>query len=122
MEGKKAKKILGGVGDVAITPPAGVPLLGCIQRSTGVHDNLFAWALVLTDGTERVVIVCLDLIGLNFGLGDELREAIYRHTGISHRPSGRVVTRQPRSPLTAPPRGTLNAWRSSPVSKSKSKT
>ena len=81
---KKAKKILSGVGEVAITPPAGVPLLGCIQRSTGVHDNLYARALVLSDGTERVVIVCLDLIGLNFGLGDELREAIYRHTGISH--------------------------------------
>ena len=84
MEEKKAKKILSGVGEVAITPPAGVPLLGCIQRSTGVHDNLYARALVLSDGTERVVIVCLDLIGLNFGLGDELREAIYRHTGISH--------------------------------------
>ena len=30
-----------------ITPPVGAPTLGTIQRSTGVHDDLYARALVL---------------------------------------------------------------------------
>ena len=77
------KKLLAGVSEVVITPPVGVPLLGCIQRSTGVHDELLARALILSDGTRRVAVVCCDLIGLEFGLCDALREAIHQHTGIS---------------------------------------
>lgn len=78
------RKLFAGTSEVVITPPVGVPLLGCIQRSNGVHDDLFARALVLGDGVDRVALVCLDLIGLEFGLADELREAIRLQTGISH--------------------------------------
>ena len=75
--------MLAGVSEVAITPPVGAPLLGCIQRSTGVHDDLFARALVLNDGQTQVAVVCLDLIGLDFTLADEIRAGVRQRIGIT---------------------------------------
>lgn len=76
-------KLLAGASEIVITPPVGVPLLGTIQRSTGVHDDLYARALVLESGGTRVALVCLDLIALDFTLVDDLRRAIEGRTGIS---------------------------------------
>ena len=56
--------------------------------STGVHDPLYARALVLSDDNaasgdaERVAIVALDVVGLSWDLGDELRAGITKATGI----------------------------------------
>ncbi len=62
---------------------AEAPTLGTIQRSTGVHDELFTRALVLNDGRQRVAIACLDLIGMDFMLADEICAAVRERTGIS---------------------------------------
>jgi hypothetical protein len=73
---------LAGAAEAKITPPVGIPLLGPQAPSTGVHDELFARALVLSDGHERVALVCLDLVGLDFRLADDMRDAIRRRTDI----------------------------------------
>jgi hypothetical protein len=75
-------KLLGGAAEIAITPPLGAPTLGTIQRSTGVHDDLHARALVLNDGKQPVAILSLDLIGMDFVLSDSVRQAIRERTGI----------------------------------------
>jgi Neutral/alkaline non-lysosomal ceramidase, N-terminal len=84
MEGAKlmAVKLFAGADEAVITPMVGSPLLGCIQSSNGVHDDLFVRTLVLSDGAERVAIVCLDLIGMDFDLSDEIRAAVQNATGI----------------------------------------
>lgn len=66
-----------------VTPPTGAPLLGTIQRSTGVHDDLYARALVLEDGNQSVALVSLDLIGMDFVLSDQIRAEIKSSAGIS---------------------------------------
>jgi hypothetical protein len=48
-----------------------------------VHDDLFARALVLSDGRQQVALVCLDLVGLNLTLADEIRARIRERTGIT---------------------------------------
>jgi len=75
-------KLLAGAAETAITPPIGAPTLGTIQRSTGINDELFARALVINDGKQRVAILSLDLIGMDFVLADEIRDAITKRTGI----------------------------------------
>jgi hypothetical protein len=75
-------KLVAGAAEVAITPPVGAPTLGPIQRSTGVNDELFARALVLNDGKQRIAILSLDIIGMDFVLAYEIRDAIIRRTGI----------------------------------------
>lgn len=62
-----------GAARVVITPPMGVPLSGYFvaegrtETAREVHDDLYARALVLSDGDKTVAIVTTDLIGL----GDE---------------------------------------------------
>jgi hypothetical protein len=75
--------MLAGAAEMVITPSIGSPTLGAIQRSTGVHDDLHARALVLDDGRQEVAILSLDLIGMEFALADEIRNTIAAHTGIS---------------------------------------
>ena len=74
---------MAGTAEVIITPPPGAPLLGPIQRSNGVHDDLYARALVLNDSRQRIAILCLDLVGMAFALADEIRDAIRERTGIT---------------------------------------
>ena len=74
---------LAGAAETVITPPADTPLLGPQQPATGVHDPLCARALVLGDGLERAAIVCLDLVGLDFALADDLRARVRARTGIA---------------------------------------
>ena len=76
-------KLLGGAAELEVTPPAGAPTLGTIQRSTGVHDDLYARALVLNDGRQKVAILSLDLIGMDFVLADQIRNAITARTGTT---------------------------------------
>lgn len=82
----KERKIrfLAGVSEKTITPPVGAPLLGTIQRSDGAHDDLYARTLVLSDGEQKVAIICLDLIGMDFVLSDEIRNAIQNLVGIKN--------------------------------------
>ena len=65
-----------------ITPPVGIRLLGTLQASTGVHDDLYARAVVLNCGPTRVAVVSLDLVGLGLAIADKMRLEIERRTGI----------------------------------------
>ena len=96
-----------GAGKVMITPPAGIPFLGHPFRvSEGTHDDLWTRVLVLEKGTERVVIVSLDLAWSMSG-GDyiKIRDAVETATGIegsrimvssTHNHSGPVFRPDPR--------------------------
>lgn len=60
----KGKELLAGVARVEITPPIGAPMGGYAARegpSTGVHDPLYATALVLKSAGLTVAIVSCDL-------------------------------------------------------------
>jgi predicted neutral ceramidase superfamily lipid hydrolase len=76
--------MLAGTSEAKVTPLIGTPLLGCLQRSNGVHDDLFVRAMVLSDGSQRAALVCADLIGVDFALADEIRTTIQQRTGISN--------------------------------------
>lgn len=78
-----ARAFWAGTSEATITPPVGAPLIGPMAPSTGVHDDLYARALVLGDGERRVAIVCMDLLGLDFITADEIRAEIRRKTGIA---------------------------------------
>ena len=70
-----------------MTPPLGTPLAGYGNRkgepSTGVHDELFVKALVLSDGNNRVVIVASDMLIVPPNLAGMVRERVADRTGIA---------------------------------------
>jgi neutral ceramidase len=74
-----AGELRAGVGRADITPPVGTPLGGYGDRkgapSTGIHDPIFAKALVLDDGQTRLAIVTTDLVGTNPEMAARVAEA-----------------------------------------------
>ncbi len=59
--------MLAGVAQIEITPPVGIALSGYIARrgpALGVHDPLYAKALVLDNGATQVALVTVDVLGL----------------------------------------------------------
>ena len=64
---------------VEITPPLGTELCGYSTRpgpAAGVHDPLFARALVLDDGITRAGLVTSDLIGFDQALVEGIRAGV----------------------------------------------
>jgi hypothetical protein len=57
-----------GAAAIAITPPLGTFLAGGIpyRPAVHVHDPLWARAIVLDDGTHRIALVALDLLGMTY--------------------------------------------------------
>lgn len=77
-------KLWAGAKATVITPVENTMLVGAMEYSTGVHDDLYARVLVLGDSARCVAIVTLDLIGMGFALADEIRSAVRNRTGIEH--------------------------------------
>jgi hypothetical protein len=70
---------------VDITPPVGAPLAGFAARqgvSTGIHDPLFAHALVLDNGTRATAFVSVDVLGLAADFVHRVRQMIEARTGL----------------------------------------
>ena len=79
-------KLSAGTARTEINPPIGADLCGYSGRipgNTGVHDDLHAKALVLSDGKIKAAIVSLDLIGLSGAQVARIRHDASARTGIS---------------------------------------
>jgi hypothetical protein len=73
-----------GAAQVTITPAVGAPLAGyySLRPSDGVHDDLYAKALVMEcDGAKAAIIIC-DLITMPREVTMAARELIAKQTGI----------------------------------------
>ncbi len=59
-----AQQLLAGTAQVVITPPMGMPMAGYYspRASTGVHDDLYAKALVLRQSKVSIALVVCDVI------------------------------------------------------------
>lgn len=65
--------LLAGAAKVSITPPVGLPLAAYGARlSVGIHDPVFARALVLSNGRFTVAVVAVDLLAIP----DDLSRAV----------------------------------------------
>lgn len=81
-----------GTGKVDITPPLTIPYLGFSPRHSffkGVHDRLYATALVIHDDEKEVCLVAIDSIGFFSKLSEnvedfnkELKEMIHKEAGV----------------------------------------
>ena len=75
-----------GLAQVDITPQPGVELSGFaarVQPSTGVLDALFAKAIYLADGEERVLWIHCDLVGFDREIVLEFRDWAQQRLGLA---------------------------------------
>jgi neutral ceramidase len=79
-----------GVGSVKITPPPGAPMAGYYynRAADGVHDDLWAKALVLELDGERAALVSCDIASLPRPFVEAARRLVAQQTGI---PGDRVM-------------------------------
>lgn len=59
--------------DVTTERPVWIAGYGWGRRATGVHDPLYARTLVLTDGTRKIAMVSVDLVGLQLPTIEQIR-------------------------------------------------
>ena len=74
-----------GVQKVCISPPIRTPLGGYIARegvSSGIHDNLYARAIVLKNKDTALAIISADLIGISEKVVKNVRKLVFDSTGI----------------------------------------
>jgi hypothetical protein len=75
----RKSELQAGVARRKINPPPGIFLIGYGDRTkgnSGVHDDLSATALVLTDGMNRVALVALDMLAINEFVVDRIRNRL----------------------------------------------
>jgi hypothetical protein len=79
-----AAEVRAGAAAVRITPPAGAPMAGYyyVRANEGVHDDLYAKALVFESGGARAALVACDLISMPREVAEKARALIERETGI----------------------------------------
>ncbi len=81
-------ELLAGTANVDVTPPVGGTMYGYGARganvSTGVHDPLYAKAIVLDDGTTKLAIVTLDLGAISAENTAIIRAKVESATAIEH--------------------------------------
>ena len=69
---------------VKITPPEGTPMAGYYydRGAGGVHDDLFAKAIVIEKDGSKVAIISCDLILVSADLVDQIRSIVEKTSGI----------------------------------------
>ena len=96
-------RLLAGAAETVVTPDAeGTLLIGPLKPSTGVHDDLFARALVLSDGTTDAALVTLDYLGFDFAFHDVLAAAVASASGIPADRTMIACSHTHSAPVTAP--------------------
>lgn len=76
--------LFAGSSRVDFTPPVGLPLAGFGGRtSTGIHDPVYARALVLSNGGVTVAVLAVDLIAVTDELAGEVARRVSRALPLS---------------------------------------
>jgi neutral ceramidase len=79
-------ELLAGAARVKLDPPLGLAMAGYgnrVGRATGVHDDLAAQALVLSDGAGKVAIAGVDVLALGQRIADDVRERVAAKSDIA---------------------------------------
>lgn len=111
------RELYAAAAEADITPPPGLYMTGFAARvlpSAGVHDPLFARALLLSDGVISLLLISCDLIGFAPAFAHALRTRIARQLGSSPTAVMLSCTHTHSAPASMPFRGVMgivnHAW------------
>jgi len=78
-------QLLAGAARTKLDPPVGLAMAGYgnrVGRAAGVHDDLAAQAMVLSDGASKVAIAGVDVLALGQRIADDVRERVAAKSDI----------------------------------------
>jgi neutral ceramidase len=98
---QQAGKLRGNMAEVNITPPVGARLAGHFYEafSTGIHDSLWAKAIVLEQGKQKFAFIFCDLIGITPDITTPARKLASAATGIPYQNIVIAATHSHTGPL-----------------------
>src|ERR1039458_9052469 len=79
-------QVLAGAARVKLQPSIGIAMIGYgnrVGRSTGIHDDLAAQALVISDGANKAAVVSVDLLAIGARIADDICSRVAARTDIS---------------------------------------
>jgi hypothetical protein len=79
-------QLLAGAARAKLQPPIGIAMIGYgnrAGRSTGIHDDLAAEALVISDGVNKAAIVSVDVLAIGPRIADDICARIAAATDIA---------------------------------------
>ncbi len=106
MKNRTKRQLKAGADRTVITPPQGIYLIGYAARSGGakdVHTDLTATTLILDDGNEKLVLISLDLLALNWETVDAIKAGITSRLGIPARNIRLFCSHTHSGPVAWPP-------------------
>ena len=73
-----------GAAELVCTPPFGIMIPGYFggRIANGLKDELYVKAVVFDDGTEKIALIAIDIIGVSFPMADRIRKAINEAVSI----------------------------------------
>jgi len=75
-----------GIGRSELTPPTGTPSAGYSERQgagmEGVHDPLLALALLIDNGTQKIVFCSVDHLGFTYQMCQAIVNQVHLHPGL----------------------------------------
>ncbi len=77
--------IAAGTAKINITPAVPIPMSGYRSRTKpfeGIHDSIYARAIVFSDGDNKAVIISAEIIGLSNSFCEETSSLIEQEVGI----------------------------------------
>ena len=77
--------LMAGTAKVNITPRTPIPMSGYGGRNDpfkGIHDELFARVIVLSDGKNKVALISVDLIGISNTFWKDVTDVLEKKAGI----------------------------------------
>jgi neutral ceramidase len=106
MKNKAMRQFKAGADRTIITPPNGIYLVGFASRSGGareVHTDLTATTLILDDGNEKLVLISLDILALNWETVDAIKAGITARLGIAAKNIRLFCSHTHSGPVAWPP-------------------
>mgnify|MGYP001058421014 FL=1 len=94
-----SRELLAGVARANITPPVGIDMVGG-GLSMGIHDDLLAKALVLSDGATSLAVISADLLNFDMNIVNDVRGMIEERAGIPRRNVLIAASHNHASPVT----------------------
>lgn len=86
VESQAQNTLSAGTARMNISPETPIPMSGYGSRTKafeGIHDSIYARAIVFSDGEKKAVLISAELIGFSDAFCEKLSADIERQTGIS---------------------------------------
>lgn len=95
---------MAGIARINVTPDTPIRMSGYGNRNdpfSGIHDSIYAVAMVFADGNQKTALISVDVVGFSHEFVDDTRKKIEEKTGIGSDQIMIIATHNHGGPVTS---------------------